>query len=312
MREINILALSGMLFMLGIYILSCITPANATSAVTLPNPPINLGLMAVGLILIGLSMGTFTFLFIPHSNKHLIIGVIQERMSSSRFPGKPLALINGTPMVEHVWRNAKKCRMLDEVYVCSPDTEILRHIESVGGKTVLTRNFNRASDQVAYAVERLESFGNKYDYIVMIQGDEPMITPEMIDASLQPLLEGQATVSNLMAPIKSDKESNDKNTIKVVIDKESNALYFSRQPIPDGDVFLRHKQVCVIPFTRDALFKFTSLQQTPLEQAESVDMMRLLENNIKVKMVPTLIETHSVDVPSDIKIVERMMKCKQS
>jgi len=308
MREINILALSGILFMLGIYILSCITPANATSATTLPNPPSNLGLMAVGLILIGLSMGTFTFLFIPHSNKHLIIGVIPERMASSRFPGKPLALINGTPMVEHVWRNAKKCRMLNEVYVCSPDTEILRHIESVGGKTVLTRNFNRASDQVAYAVERLELFGNKYNYIVMIQGDEPMITPEMIDSALQPLLEGQATVSNLMFPI-TPKEASDRNSIKVVTDINKYALYFSRQPIPDGKgAILYHKQVCVIPFTRDALFKFTSLQQTPLEQAESVDMMRLLENGIKVKMVPTLIETHSVDVPSDIKIVERMMK----
>jgi 3-deoxy-manno-octulosonate cytidylyltransferase (CMP-KDO synthetase) len=168
----------------------------------------------------------------------------------------------------------------------------------------------RASDRVAEAVQHIESFGHKYDVIVMIQGDEPLITPDMIDVALQPLLRGDATVSNL-AEIITGKDIKDPNTIKIVIDFNNNALYFSRQPLISGDNFAL-KQVCVIPFTREMLDTYTNLKPTYLEKIESVDMMRLVENGYKVKIILTDHKTHSVDVPADIKIVEKMMKCKQS
>jgi len=284
---------------------------DATSGCSQPMPLYSLGGLVLVVLFFGLGFMCFTNYFFGYKTAIHIIGVIPERMASSRFPGKPLAKINGIPMVEHVWRNAKKCKSLEEVYVCSPDTEIIDYVTSICGKAILTKTFNRASDQVAYAVERLEFWKHKYDIIVMIQGDEPLVTPEMIDEALQPLIKGEATVSNLMAPIQTKKDELDKNTIKVVTDLKGDALYFSRQSIPSG-LALGFKQVCIIPFTREALFKFQTLPPTTYEQSESVDMMRLVENGIKVKMVKTATETHSVDVPKDIKVVERMMKCKQS
>ena len=147
----------------------------------------------------------------------------------------------------------------------------------------------------------------------MIQGDEPMVYPQMIDLSLKPLRsKGKVKVVNLMAPIETAKELEDRNTIKVVTDRQGRALYFSREAIPTrvrvkGQLSF-FKQVCIIPYRREFLLKFNSWQQTPLEIAESIDMLRVLENGEDVQMVLTPFQTYSVDTPQDLIRVHKKMK----
>lgn len=244
-----------------------------------------------------------------------IVGIIPARMGSSRFPGKPLAKILGIPMIGHVYYRSKMSEILDEVYVATCDKEIFNYIQSIGGKPIMTANTHeRASERTAEALIIIEEEINQLiNIVVMLQGDEPMIAPEMISAAVQPLInDTDLQVSNLMTEIKSRKEWEDPNEVKVVIDNKSNALYFSREPIPSNKKFngeiTAHKQVCVIPFKRDMLIKYTELEVTPLEIIESVDMIRFLENDFHVKMVKTNYETLAVDTPEDLKNVEEKMK----
>lgn|SRR4030042_23627 len=243
-----------------------------------------------------------------------VIGVIPARMGSSRFPGKPLAKILGIPMIGHIYHRCKMAAVLNNVYLATCDEEIKQYSESINAKVIMTSDkHERASDRVAEAMEKVEkTTGHKADIVVMIQGDEPMITPEMINLAVQPMLKDKKIlVSNLMAPIRTREEHQDPNSIKVVVDNNSNALYFSREPIPSGKKWAGEipifKQVCIIPFRRDFLLEFNRLASTPLEKVESIDMLRVLEHGYKVKMVLTEYETYSVDTPEDLRsVVERM------
>ncbi len=244
-----------------------------------------------------------------------IIGIIPARMASSRFPRKPLAKIRGIPMVGHVYFRSKMSKTLSEVYVATCDKEISDYITSIGGKAIMTASTHeRASDRTAEAMLKIEEReGQKANIVVMIQGDEPMIFPEMIDESIMPMLEySDVQVVNLMAPIKSRQEHDDPNVVKVVIDPKGFALYFSREPIPSWKKGAKnvpmYKQVCIIPFRRDFLIKFNELSPTPLEIVESVDMMRVLEHGFKVKMVMTEYETYSVDTIEDLRKVDKLME----
>jgi len=244
-----------------------------------------------------------------------IIGIIPARMESSRFPGKPLAKINDIPMIGHVYFRSKMSTLLDDVYIATCNEEIKNYVNSINGKPIMTSTkHKRASDRIAEALLKIEkNTGEKTDIVVMIQGDEPMIFPEMIDEAVKPFLEEKnIVVSNLMAPIKTKKEHEDPNEVKVVVDKNNFALYFSREPIPsnkkESNNNYMFKQVCIIPFTRDFLIKFNELKPTPLEIIESVDMMRVLEHGYNVKMVPTIYDTYSVDTKDDLKRVEDLMK----
>lgn len=170
----------------------------------------------------------------------------------------------------------------------------------------------RASDRCAEALLKLEAErGTRYDIVVMVQGDEPMTHPDMIGEAVQPLLDDpEVKVVNLLGKISDVAEFEDRNCIKVVCDLGGNALYFSREPIPTrskADNVPMYKQVCIIPFRRDFLLRYTELAPTPLEIAESVDMMRVLEHGYKVRMAPTGHATQAVDTPSDLKRVERLM-----
>ena len=244
-----------------------------------------------------------------------IVGVIPARMASSRFPGKPLATILGTPMLGHVYLRSKIAQMLDEVYVATCDEEIRQYTESIGGRAIMTSDkHERASDRVAEALARIEGeSGETADIVVMIQGDEPMVVPEMLDLAVQPMLaDDSIRVVNLMAPMKTREEYEDPNEIKVVVDNDGNALYFSREPIPSrkkyrGEIPML-KQVCIIPFRRDFLLEFARLASTPLEKVESIDMLRVLEHGYRVKMVLTSFETYSVDTPEDLRFVEERMQ----
>lgn len=236
-----------------------------------------------------------------------IIGIIPARLASSRFPNKPMADILGIPMIGHCYIRSKMCETLNEVYVATCDEEIFDYIESIGGKAIMTADTHeRASDRTAEALEKIElSTGIKVDIVVMLQGDEPMVTPGMIEDAVKPLIEDpEIKISNLMAVMETVEEHEDPNEVKVVVDKNNNALYFSREPIPSRkkgvtDVPML-KQVCVIPYERDFLLEYNSMEQTPLEIVESVDMMRILENGMKVKMIFTEENTYAVDTQADL------------
>jgi 3-deoxy-manno-octulosonate cytidylyltransferase (CMP-KDO synthetase) len=235
-------------------------------------------------------------------------------MGSSRFPGKPMADICGMPMIGHVYKRVKMSKRLNEVYVATCDEVIYDYITSIGGKAVMTSDCHeRCSDRCAEAMLKIEATsGEECDIMVMVQGDEPLTFPEMIDEAVEPMIQDSSLViTNLVADLESVEAFENPNEVKVVMDKEGFALYFSREPIPSRkkgvlDVPMK-KQVCVIPFTRDFLLEYNAMEPTPLEIIESVDMMRILENGQKVKMVPTRYKTKAVDTQEDLNAVNAMM-----
>jgi 3-deoxy-manno-octulosonate cytidylyltransferase (CMP-KDO synthetase) len=245
-----------------------------------------------------------------------IIGIIPARMGSSRFPGKPLKRILGIPMLGHVYMRSKMSEMLDDLYIATCDEEIMDYAKSIGAKAIMTKNTHeRASDRAAEAMLKIEGdIGNKLDIVVMIQGDEPMIRPEMIDLATKAMVDDSSLkVANLYAPIKTEKEFNDPNCPKVVVNKDNFAQYFSREPIPSVKMgatqdIPKYKQVCVIPYTREFLLEFNELEPTSLEEIESIDMNRVLEHGYGVKMVYEEFETYCVDTSNDLEKVQNLMK----
>jgi 3-deoxy-manno-octulosonate cytidylyltransferase (CMP-KDO synthetase) len=243
-----------------------------------------------------------------------ILALIPARMGSSRFPGKPLARLLGVPMIEHVYRRVALNETLTSTVVATCDSDIADHMRSIGARTAMTGNHHeRASDRCAEALELIEREDSvKFDIVVMVQGDEPLVHPEMISESLAPMLKDPAIlVTNLLGRISGDAEFEDRNCIKVVCDRNGDALYFSREPIPTrakGVNAPMGKQICVIPFRRQFLIDYTRMAPTPLEIAESIDMMRVLENGLKVRMVATQHNSQSVDTESDRLRVEELLR----
>lgn len=241
------------------------------------------------------------------------IAIIPARMGSSRFPGKPMELILGVPMIGHCYYRTSMSRRLLDTYVATCDQEIYDYIVSIGGKAIMTSDSHeRATDRTAEAMLKVEQeMGEKVDIVVMVQGDEPMVTPDMIDESLKPFSNNEINVVNLMAHMHTVAEFEDPNEVKVVVDKNDDAIYFSREPIPSRrkgfDDVPMLKQVCIIPFKRDYLLKFNESAETELEKIESVDMMRIIENGEKVRMVFTRSNSLSVDTEEDRKNVEEKM-----
>jgi 3-deoxy-manno-octulosonate cytidylyltransferase (CMP-KDO synthetase) len=195
-----------------------------------------------------------------------IISIIPARMGSSRFPGKPMKDLHGMPMIGHVYRRVKMSKTLSEVYVATCDKEIYDYIVSIGGKAIMTSDCHeRCSDRCAEAMLTIEKeIGIKCDIMVMVQGDEPLTFPEMIDESVEPMIRHKSIlITNLVADIDSLKSFEDPNEVKVVMDKFNNAIYFSREPIPSRKKGVltvpMKKQVCVIPFTRDFLLEYNEM-----------------------------------------------------
>ena len=226
-----------------------------------------------------------------------------------------MALIHGVPMIGHCMLRVSLCESLDEVYVATCDREIAEYITSIGGKAIMTSDTHeRASDRAAEAMLKIEEdSGRLVDILMMIQGDEPMDHPEMIDDALGPMLSDNAIgIVNLMTDVRSEEEFTDRNTVKVVTDKFSDAVYFSREPIPsrskwNGNLPMM-KQVCIIPFRRQVLIEFNSLDETPLERIESIDMLRLIENDKKVRMVYTKFDSIGVDTQEHLERVAKLME----
>ena len=243
-----------------------------------------------------------------------IVAIIPARMGSSRFPGKPLKKINGIPMIQRVYENVKKNKNLNDVIVATCDKAIYDFIISIKGKAVMTsKKHKRASDRCSEALKKIEKKrGLKYDIIVMVQGDEPMINHKMIDESLKPMLKNKKiNITNLMSDIKNKKDYEDKNFIKLVHDKFNRALYLSRSTIPLTKLKRKNnikKQVCVIPFRRDFLILYNKLKPTPLEKIESIDMLRVLENGFNLHLVHTNHFSHAVDTKKDLIKVQKYLR----
>lgn len=238
------------------------------------------------------------------------VAIIPARMGSSRFPGKPMVPILGKPMIGHVHDRVALAQDVDLVAVATCDAEIAEYIESIGGYAVMTSEAHeRACDRAAEAVDTIErERGVAFDCVVMVQGDEPLVHPEMISEAMFAIRDDESVhVVNLIGEITDPCDFESRNCIKVVCDVNGNAIYFSREPIPSGAWKAGHptgKQVCIIPFRRDFLRLYCSLEPRPLEVAESVDMLRVLEYGHKVLMVPTTHVSVAVDSPEDVAIAE--------
>ncbi|TXI18434.1 MAG: 3-deoxy-manno-octulosonate cytidylyltransferase [Nitrosomonas sp.] len=239
------------------------------------------------------------------------IAIIPARMGSSRFPGKPIAKILGRPMIEHIYKRVAMSASLSATYIATCDEAIRQAAESFGAAVIMTADTHeRASDRVAEAVTHIPDA----ELIVMVQGDEPMTHPDMIDAAVAPFKhDPRLGCVNLVRKIDHEADYLDANTIKVVMNINNDALYMSRRPIPNlaksgfTDT-AAYKQVCIIPFRRDMLFQYTNLAPTPLEQLESIDMLRLLEHGLQVRMVHTEFNTQAVDTEADLARVEKLMQ----
>ena len=250
------------------------------------------------------------------SNIKYILAIIPARMGSSRFPGKPMKLINNLPMVDVVFRNVKKSKLVKHTIVATCDKIIFEYMKKTHGSdsVIMTKKTHeRASDRCAEALIKFEKLKNiKFKIVVLVQGDEPMINYKMVNQSIKPFFKDKTiNVVNLFTKIKSYNEFKDPNCIKVVFDKNYDALYFSREAIPNQKNkknFNAYKQICVIPFNRDILLKYVTLKQTSLEKKESIDMMRFLENNIMVKMIKTNCSSHAVDTINDLIFVRKLLK----
>lgn len=237
-----------------------------------------------------------------------VVAVIPARMGSSRYPGKPLCDIHGMSMVEHVYRRTAMCERIDETYVATPDEEIRSEVEAFGGEVIMTGPHTRAIDRVAEASESLDA-----GVVVVVQGDEPLVYPDMIGAAVEPVVENDnIPVSTMVREIEDESTFEDPNFPKVVVDDQWNALYFSREPIPNRhdrtfEELDAYKHLAVIPFTDEFLTEFANMDQTPLERAESIDLIRALEHGYDIRVVEAERDVYQVDTPADHEVANEMM-----
>ncbi len=236
-----------------------------------------------------------------------IIGVIPARYASTRFPGKPLADIRGKPMIQHVWENSSRSKLINELYVATDDKRIYDTVSRFWGNAVMTSKKHKSgSDRIGEVIKN-----KNCDIIVNIQGDEPFINPLNIDKAIKPLLRDKnVQVSTLCAPIRNKDEIDNPNVVKVVADKSGFALYFSRYGIPynrDSSGNARYyKHVGLYVYRRKFLLEFTKLKPSKLETAERLEQLRILENGVKIKVVVTNVDSVTVDTEKDLIKIRRL------
>jgi 3-deoxy-manno-octulosonate cytidylyltransferase (CMP-KDO synthetase) len=243
-----------------------------------------------------------------------VIGIIPSRYASRRFPGKPLALLGGLPIVVRVFQQAQKSTILDDVLVATDDQRIAGEVVKHGGKAVITTgNFTCGTDRVAAVAKNI-----KADIVVNIQGDELILAPEIIDKVANCLIDNpKAVMSTACNPIKDMNEVNNPDVVKVVLAKDKRALYFSRSRIPWFDSRLNEVVPSSVPvyhhigiygFTSEFLQTFATLKQTPLEKAESLEQLRALENGYQIHCVITPYVFLGINSQEDLFEAEKMLE----
>lgn len=240
------------------------------------------------------------------------IGIIPARYESTRFPGKPLAMIKDKPMIQWVYENAAK--VLNDVYVATDDDRIFNAVEAFGGKVVKTLPTHQSgTDRCAEAAQTL-SATIKFDVVINIQGDEPFIQAEQIEL-LKGCFTGEVGIATLVKKIDSTEELLNPNRPKVVLCEKQNALYFSRSPIPfvrgseENDWLTKNDfwaHVGMYAFKRDVLQQVTKLKQGRLELVESLEQLRWLENSYKIRTAETKTQSIGIDTPEDLEAALRL------
>lgn len=244
-----------------------------------------------------------------------ILGIIPARMSSSRFYGKPMKKIHGIPMIGHCYLRSIMSHSLKHCYVATPDKEIYDYIKSLNGKAIMTSHKHEmCNERVFEAVDKIEKLKNKkFDIIVNIQGDLPMVFPKMIDDLIKPLLKNKKVTNTTMVDdIIANEDFLDRNRVKVLMDKNNDAILFTREPVPSEfkykKKFKRYKHVAIRAYKRNLFNQIKKLKITPYEKIEGIDDLRLLENGIKIRITYTKKITETIDTPADLKKVIKMMK----
>jgi 3-deoxy-manno-octulosonate cytidylyltransferase (CMP-KDO synthetase) len=241
------------------------------------------------------------------------IGIIPARLGASRFPGKPMALLHGMPMIGHCYHRTRLAPGIAAAYVATCDESIAAYIRSIGGEAIMTSSAHRrASGRTAEALKHIEaSTPDPVDVVVMVQGDEPLIPPDTIAETLGHFADPAVEIVNIMSRLRTLEQFADRNNVKVVADRNGDALYYSREAIPSPwkgiDGVPMYQQTGIIAFRRQALLRFGSQAETRLEQIESVDMNRVLETGGRIRMVPTDAFTIGVDTPAELKEAETRM-----
>lgn len=234
-----------------------------------------------------------------------ILAVIPSRYDSTRFPGKPLAIINGKPMVQHVYERVKESKLIDKVIVATDDERIFNVVKNFDGKVVMTsKKHESGTDRICEVIKNI-----KCDLVVNVQGDEPGINPKDIDKAIKPLIKDKKiNISTIAIRINKGIDLNDENKVKVVFDKNNFALYFSRNCIPfDRDhinnVKLNYfyKHIGLYVYRRKFLLDLKKLKPSALEKLEKLEQLRFLDNGEKIKVVLTDRESISIDTPTDLK-----------
>ena len=239
------------------------------------------------------------------------LGIIPARYASSRFPGKPLVKINGLSMIQRVYQQAQKAALIGKVVVATDDQRIYEHILAFGGEVMMTDPMHQSgTDRCAEVASRMKD----WDLVINIQGDEPFINPQQIDQVVQPFLsDNTISISTLAKQIEKKEELFDSNTVKVVLNHNSKALYFSRQSIPffrnippeDWLKQQKHfKHIGIYGFRRKVLLELSQLKPSNLEKAEALEQLRWLENGYSIFVGLTSFETFGIDVPEDLEKIE--------
>ncbi len=251
------------------------------------------------------------------------IVIIPARYDSTRFPGKPLASLKGKPLIQHVYEACSRSRLAGSVIVATDSETIFERVLSFGGKAVMTSpEHPSGTDRVAEVATKMD-----YDIIVNVQGDEPLIRPEMVDDIVALLSDSRADIGTLVKKIDNPAEITDPNIVKVVFDKDRFALYFSRAPIPyHRDLFgvkssmlwlndLRSiftkvtmfKHIGIYGYRRDVLIRLSRMRPTGLEETERLEQLRALESGFRIKVKETPFDTIGVDTPEDMERVEKWL-----
>jgi 3-deoxy-manno-octulosonate cytidylyltransferase (CMP-KDO synthetase) len=248
------------------------------------------------------------------THHHRVVAVIPARYASSRLPGKPLADINGKPMIQHVVERTRMAHLVNDVIVATDDERIMDAVCAFGGTAVMTPvDCPSGSDRIALVARDLPST----EIIVNVQGDEPVIPPDMIDEAVAPLLKDTSLpVGTLVTRLRTVAELLDPNVVKALLDRQGRCLYFSRSPVPFGrDVtpaellerYPVYRHVGMYVYRRDFLMHYAALEQTPLEQAEKLEQLRILEHGYSIHAAVTAHTSIAVDTAADLERVRAMM-----
>ena len=242
------------------------------------------------------------------------IGIIPARYHSTRFEGKVLADLCGKPVIQHVYENAKKAKILDDLIIACDDERILKEVEQFGAKAVLTaKGHETGTDRLSEVIQPLD-----VKVVVNIQADEPFVRPEMVHHLVSALLEDpKVAMATLMTRIRNSEEIRNPNVVKVVTDKQGYALYFSRAPIPfyrEDKGQHRHvyyKHFGLYSYTKDFLFTFRNLPVSKLEKAEKLEQLRTLEHGYRIRVIETKYDTVGIDTPEDLELAKRYFQSEE-